>query len=273
MFPENVMLLVFSQNVPEIGFSRRTVVSEVELDTERKLGREMSVNALHYYKKWLRRKYGIVRFGEEYVMDKEFTLEFTVLKGEYGSVEIEECQHWLNEYAAPIVVTRRALKKNNEFEVVCATGLAAEVAMRFGWEVSKAVSELRILMKKCESDFTAHGQDLQELLDEIRYCTKIEKVQLPHDVTQMSDEALLEAEKFILKQEILKEVGFMSEEINKVNEPFVVKAFATDVEVSSLKKITRAAGNKPVMVLVHSSDGFIQGRCVVPPVSTLFFVH
>ena len=264
---------MFSQNVPEIGFSRRTVVREIEIDIERKLGREMSKIALHYLKNWLRKKYRIVRFDEECVMDKEFTLGFTILQGDYNSVEIEECQNWLNEYGAPIVVTRRTLKKNNEFEIVCATGLAAEVAMRYGWEISKAVSELRILMKKCESDFTAHGQDLQELLDDIRYCTKVEKIQLPHDVALMAEEALLEAEKFVLKQEMLKEVGFMSEEVTKVDEPFVVKAFATDVELSSLKKITRAAGNKPVMVLVHSSDGFIQGRCVVPPVSTAYIIQ
>ncbi|CAG7721799.1 unnamed protein product [Allacma fusca] len=252
------------KNVPEIGFSRHAHVQSVDINNETRYGREMSQNSLMYLKKWLKRKYGIVRFGREYIFDKEIKLEVTILHGEIKMKEIEECQHMLNEYAAPIVVTKRTLKKNGEFELICATGLAAEVAMRCGWEISKAVSELTILMKKCETEFTAFRKHVEDLADEIRECIKTEHIQLPYEVYLSAEESLHAAEKLITKQDTIKEIAFMAEEIHKVTEPFVIKAFLTDSQFTSLKKVTRAAENKPVLVLVHSSDGFIQGRCCVP---------
>lgn len=200
--------------------------------------------------------------------DVEIRLDFTLLKGEIGSKEIRQLQEDLNQYGIPLVVTKRVKKKAaGEFQLVCATGVSAEITNRHGFEATELLDNLEKLCNTHTLADDAVQEEIKSICAELHRCCKSKDITFPFDVYKLIEEGLEKAEKLVQKNDEAEEIRKFAEELTGTEEPFVLKVLESDNEFSSLKKLTRMAEQKPVLVLVVSSDGFVQGRCSIPEVT------
>lgn len=168
-----------------------------------------------------------------------------------------------------MVVTQKINKKNGQYELVCKTGISAETANRHGFEATELLNKLE---KLCNSHNLADSviqNEIKMICQELSRCLKDEKIIFPLDVLKVVQEGLTKAEKLSSKNDEAEEIRKFTKELEEIQEPVVLKCFESDNEFSSLKKITRVVENRPVLVLITSSDGFVQGRCSIPEVSML----
>ncbi|CAL8134224.1 unnamed protein product [Orchesella dallaii] len=267
-------ILHLIKDVPEIGLSRKAIVKKFEIDNSTRFGREMSIKAVAYLKWWLKKRYGVVRISNECALKETCEMTVTLLDGDLTLQDIHQLQNDSNEQGVALVVTKKSnpSKKVGTHELVCATGLAAEISLRFGQEVLDCLVEIQELCKEAatqnESFATKTKEVLKILVDRTSECVKRPDLLLPHEVYQEAEKVLHDAEKVLWKNQEQMEITRMIHEIagiaQETKTSFVLKLFDSDHEFSSLKKVTRAADQKPILVLIKSSDDFVHGRCSVP---------
>lgn len=253
------------KNVPEVGVSRKGVVREFRVDNDVRFGREMSAKAVGHLQWWLKQRFGVVRFDDEVAKRDRCGMTVTVLDGELSLDVVHELQNDLNEFGVPVVLVRKGNpgKKVGVSEVVFATGLSAEVAMRWGQEVLDCCGEIQEL---CKESGEKGGEVLRVLVDRVWEVVRRDGVMLPWEVYQEVDKVVGVAEKVLWKSEEVSEISRMCKEVERDDRDVVVKLFESDHEFGSLKKVTRVAEvkGKPVLVLVKSSEDYVNGRCSVP---------
>lgn len=273
-------ILHLIKNVPEIGLGRKAVVRSFEIQNDIRFGREMSANAVSHVAWWLQKRYGVVRIEDEAAQNKTCQMNITILEGQgdFTLQDIHKMQNDLNGHGVPVVVTKKLnpSKKTGYHELVMATGLSAEICMRHGQEVLDCLTEIQELSKECTSGeddpaTTKAKEVLKVLVDRISECVKRPDLLLPSEVYQTAEKVLQEADKILWKSQEQSEISRMTDEITKEalqpkGSPFLLKLFTSDHEFSSLKKITRVAEQqqKPILLLIRSSEDDIQGRCSVP---------
>jgi hypothetical protein len=236
------------------------------IDNERRFGREISAKAMYGLRRWLTRKFGVVRYDKEFIGDEHLRTEMTILKGDLGNDVIAQLEKDVSEFGEAIVVTKRVSESNGVYQIECKTGVAAEVAKRHGNEVLDCLEKLRSLIKE---DYESKRVEIKLLKNSVTTALSDKTLTFPLHVLTSAKEVLHDVDKFVSKNKELEQTKTMTEELQQETGPFVIKSFASELEFNSLKKITRVVEKKPVLVLVYSSDGHVQGRCVVPSVRKL----
>ncbi len=257
-----------------MGFKNKAQIHRFESDNAKVFGREISAQAIRYLQHWLFKHFKVIRFTGGFVSDQEVRLEFTILNGELGSKEIRQLQEDLNQYGIPLVVTKRINKKNGEYELICNTGISAEITNRHGFEATELLNNLEKLCNSHNLSDEIVQEEIKSICQELSRCLKDKEIIFPFDVYKIIEEGLEKAEKLVQKSEEGEEIKRVTKELEGIQEPFVLKCFESDNEFSSLKKVTRVVESKPVLVLVMSSDGYVQGRCSIPEVinKLIFFL-
>jgi len=220
---------------------------------------------LYSLQRWMIKKFGVVRFSKLYVCQDKLNFEITIMKGGLDQVVIEELEADLNEIGDPVVVIKKTSESNGVYFLECATGVEAEKIKRHSEELKNCLNKLAVLMNE-----TSHFEDVEGEIRALRHLINIALVDtgltFSLSTINQSRDVVQSADKFLLKKELTSLTKIMTDTLVSDDSAFVIKVFFSDFEFSSLKKITRPAEHKPVLVLITSSNGDIQGRCVVPQV-------
>ena len=260
----------YKQDIPEIGFSKKSKVVSFNIENERRCGRGISYDSMYHLKNWFKKTFEVVRFNEEFISWDHIRLEVTLMNGDLNPTEIHRFEDYVKEFGLLAVVTKRTYKQNGVYELQIATGHRAELALKYGLEVSDCVSDLKEIISTPQLNYMGTRDIIKEHVEHLYDCLNHDDIPLPYDVSVKAEKVLSETERLIEKNEILYETNRITTELSVICETehsFVVESFETDVEFSSLVKISRVAGKKPVLIVIYSPDGFVQARCAVPEVS------
>jgi hypothetical protein len=261
------------QEIPEIGFRRKGKIVNLKVNEERRKGITVSTLALEQMKHWLKNVYDVVRFNEEYISWDQIQLEFTLLNADLTTHDVEKLEDFLYESGSETILIKRRYLENGTHKITCVTGQTAHAADELGQRVYDQVMGLKELISKPNLDYMNTRHLIKEQIKHVeQYLNNVENAPLPLEVSIKGEKVVAEAERLVDKNEVLYETARIAGELAQIaqnDDPFVLEQFQSDVEYGSLLKMTRVAAAKPTLLIIHSSDGFVQARCCIPKVNKI----
>jgi len=246
-------------------------VYEAKVDQRFHKDQELAKGCLYELKTILQVELGVVRFKYEFISGKDIKLRIVTLVDSFSPKDISDLADCCIRQNTPLVMVSVQPWKvtgGGGFEVDCVTGDSVPYIIENGNVLLTKAYEVKDILE--DKNAPDRRDRCTKLLKEIEVILGELKRELPHWASAEAKQVLSTATKQLEKEWEAEKLEVLKQRVKDCEEPVVVQVFECEKELRSLQKLTQAAKDRPVMILVCSNDDIIQGRCVLPPVRFKF---